>query len=207
VTHEEFILAVRDVAVARIGDAAVRLRLTGTKVVYGQGKRGIRGVCRYSAWENGSLHDFIEVGAICEESRTQLAGTTLHELAHVLAGPGAGHGPAWKAAASTLGLVHADARDQDYRDTDFTEDIWRQIERLASLSDGRPALDPLPGRTPVGRPCPAGIGVRGGRSRGPGSGSRLRLWICRCPVKARVASDDFRARCLVCDSTFTRYEG
>lgn len=56
------------------------------------------------------------------------------------------------------------------------------------------------------RPCPLGIGTRGGKSRGAGSGSRLRLWVCGCdePVKVRVASDDFRATCERCASSFTR---
>lgn len=56
------------------------------------------------------------------------------------------------------------------------------------------------------RPCKAGQGSRGGTSRGTGSGSRLRLWECECdkPVKVRVASDDFRATCDVCEQAFTR---
>jgi len=46
--------------------------------------------------------------------------------------------------------------------------------------------------------------VRGSKSRGAGSGSRLRLWICDCqkPVKVRVASDDFRATCGLCAQPF-----
>ena len=35
----------------------------------------------------------------------QLTDTILHEIAHALAGPGAGHGPAWKAIASQLGAM------------------------------------------------------------------------------------------------------
>ena len=35
----------------------------------------------------------------------QVTDTILHEIAHALAGPGAGHGPAWKAIASRLGAT------------------------------------------------------------------------------------------------------
>jgi len=56
------------------------------------------------------------------------------------------------------------------------------------------------------RPCPLSVGTRGGRSRGAGSGSRFRLWVCACTpaVRVRVASDEFRAQCLTCGSAFKR---
>ena len=38
-------------------------------------------------------------------SLRQVTDTILHEIAHALAGPGAGHGPAWKATASRLGAT------------------------------------------------------------------------------------------------------
>jgi hypothetical protein len=67
-------------------------------------------------------------------------------------------------------------------------------------SDGRPVLSRRPG------PCRQGIGTRGGCSRGIGSGSRLRLWICNCnpPVRVRVARDAFRAVCQDCRCAFKR---
>jgi hypothetical protein len=37
----------------------------------------------------------------------------------------------------------------------------------------------------------------------PGS-SKLRLWMCDCPVRVRVAVADFRARCLECGCLFRR---
>jgi hypothetical protein len=42
--------------------------------------------------------------------------------------------------------------------------------------------------------------------KGPGSGSRLRLWICECvpPVRLRVARDDLEARCLCCHTNFLK---
>jgi hypothetical protein len=43
------------------------------------------------------------------------------------------------------------------------------------------------------RPFSAGVGTEGGRSRGKGSGSRMRLWEYACqpkPVKVRFASGE-----------------
>ena len=62
-------------------------------VVYGAGDGRYRGVCHYSAWANGvGPVEVVEIAAAGEESLVQVAGTTLHELAHVLAGWGGGHG-------------------------------------------------------------------------------------------------------------------
>lgn len=38
-------------------------------------------------------------------------------------------------------------------------------------------------------------------------GTRLRLWECECPVKVRVASDEFHATCDVCEEHFVRQGG
>ena len=37
-------------------------------------------------------------------------------------------------------------------------------------------------------------------------GSRLRLYVCDCGVKVRVASDTFQAECLICNSKFKQDE-
>src|SRR5262249_54357460 len=144
-----------------------------------------------------------------EESNVQLAGTTIHELGHVLAGPGVGHGPEWRKASHTLGLTITSAAGQAYAPKHFAPDVWAAIEQLAFPTDGLPSFRTT--RGPVApkaklRPCPMGLGTRGGRSRGPGSGSRLRLWECACtpPVKVRVARDDFDATCNVCGRVYTR---
>lgn len=151
------------------------------------------------------------MAATGEESPVQLAGTTIHETAHVLAGPGAGHGASWRVACRTLGLAHAEAAGQAYAPEHFAADVWPAIAAVPIPTDGVPAFASRGVRPAVGfpvaptpRPCPLGIGTRGGRSRGTGSGSRLRLWMCECRVKVRVASDDFRATCTRCASAFTR---
>lgn len=212
VTHEAYISQIRELAIAKVQDPAMRLRLQAAKLVYGSGMAGTRGVTFYAAWKNGESADFVEVCATGEESDVQLAGTTVHELAHVLAGPGSGHGPKWKAACAVLGLVHAEAGGQSYAPEHFESQLWTAVQGLAVPTDGGPVFQVgqrLPGMGVVKpRPCPMGIGTRGGTSRGTGSGSRLRLWVCQCAVavKVRVASDDFLATCQRCDSAFTRAE-
>ena len=210
-THEAFVHAIRALAVARIGDEATRERLLGAKLVYGTGDGRYRGICYFRSWRNGTEHDLIEVAATGEESPVQLAGTTIHETAHVLAGSGAGHGAEWRAACRALGLAHAEAAGQAYAPEHFAAEIWPAITAVPVPTDGVPAFarrgaGAAAGVTvaPVARPCPLGIGTRGGRSRGTGSGSRLRLWMCQCGIRVRVASDDFRAECCRCATAFTR---
>jgi hypothetical protein len=146
----------------------------------------------------------------------QLAGTTLHELGHCLAGRDAGHGPEWKLACQELGLIRCFARSQAYEKRDYAPELWKQINALGRPTDGVPAKRhvsttgtpvPLVALAPKAPPCKAGIGSEGGHSRGPGSGSRLRLYMCQCekpPNKARVGSDEFKAQCLRCGSIFER---
>ncbi len=98
-THEAYIAGVRDLILERaeLTDEQ-RERLAHTKLMYGAGQAGVRGVCFFDAWENGiGKVAVVEIGAMTQESWLQLAGTTLHELAHVLAGNKAGHSAEWKA--------------------------------------------------------------------------------------------------------------
>lgn len=198
-THEAYIHEVRRIVAPRVNEAEAE-RLLAAKLVYGVGRGGTRGVCYYGAWSGQT--EFVEICAIGEESPLQLAGTTIHELAHVLAGHKAGHGSDWKRRAADLGLVRCDAAGQRYAVSDFADDLWQIV--MAPPFDGAPTFTGpfirLPG------PCGAGIGTRGGTSRGPGSGSRLRLWVCECKptVRVRVASDAFSATCNVCGAAFRR---
>lgn len=218
VTHEDYIGCIRDLVLDRMPDGELRDRVKAAKVVYGVGGvKGARGVTFYSAWQNGTTHDFIEVCAAGEESDVQLAGTTIHELAHVLAGHGSGHEKPWKLACAALGLTTAEAGGQSYSPEHFDPELWAAIQALDLPDDGKPVLRAshgvggpavgglgLPLATPG--PCRMGVGVRGGTSRGPGSGSRLRLYECHCPrpVKVRVASDDFAATCHHCNAPFAK---
>lgn len=211
VTHEAFVAAVRDLVVKRLASREQRRHLLGAKLVYGGGPEGVRGLCYFGAWKNGRQHDFLEIAALGEESYVQLAGTTIHELAHSLAGPAAGHGRDWKRAAQALGLRTVQAGGQAYAPEHFEASVWAAIEALPHPTDGQPqfrqAAGPVSPR--AARPCPLGVGTRGGRSRGPGSGSRLRLWVCACPEgtpgrKVRVATDGWDATCNRCGARFAR---
>src|SRR5207302_6036153 len=65
----------------------------------------------YRAWTSGDCSvAVVEIAAFGEESLVQVAGTTLHEMGHVLADVSVGHGAEWKRACERLGLRRAMAR-------------------------------------------------------------------------------------------------
>lgn len=213
VTHEAYIHLVRD-AIVEGGDLTVgeRQRIARAKLTYGAGDGSYRGVCHFAKWTTDAAGDLLEIAALSEEGPIQLAGTTTHELAHVIAGNTAGHGAEWKAACQRLGLFNALAAGMQYKEDDLADHV-RKVATAYQFSDGTPnghgaSLFPFLTRGP--RPCPLGIGTRGGTSRGPGSGSRLRLYLCDCiPDKAtgrtnkvRVASDVWHATCKACGVDF-----
>lgn len=77
-------------------------------------------------------------------------------------------------------------------------------------TDGKPlvssGLSPLPkiglGKGTVIGPCTAGIGTKGGKSRGVGSGSRLRKYSCEHGQIIRAATDELNATCNICSTLF-----
>jgi hypothetical protein len=207
VTHEQFIHAVREIAVKRLS-AEERAAVLDAKLVYGAGSKQTRGVTYFGCWKNGHDHAFAEICAFGEDSPVQVAGTTLHELGHVLAGLGHGHGKGWKEACERLGLSFVRAAGTNYSLACFAPDIRMAIAALPEPTDGRP--QPFGGMGPNGMPlqlklrgCSAGIGVKGGKSRGAGSGARRRNYGCGCGVIARVARDEFNAKCGDCGTGFT----
>lgn len=211
-THEQFVHSVAALAIARL-NADETLKAQAVKLVYGSGPSGTRGVTFYSRWKKAGQTDavpFVEVSAFGQESWVQVAGTTIHELGHVLAGWSAAHGKDWKAACERLGLRRIKAAGTRYCLAMFAPDLRNAIAMLPRPSDGEP-VSPVAGMVGAGplgpvtvKGCNVGIGTRGGKSRGKGSGSRLRLWECECdpPVKARVSSDRFRAHCDCCSGAF-----
>lgn len=204
-THEQFVHEVAKLGISMLGseDAAVARK---SKLTYGAGQAGLRGVTYFNKWlaNADEQHHFVEICANGEEHPVQLAGTTLHELGHVLAGWEAGHKKGWHEACQKLGLRSVKAAGTMYVPAMFHPRIRARImELIDRLSDGKPTMARA-GVVP--KPCSAGIGTRGGTSRGAGSGSRLRKWVCAChpkPVIARVASDDFDATCNRCSGPFT----
>lgn len=224
-TRETYIQSVRAAVLAAAPDLtdAERDALAALKMVYGSGAgTGARGVTYFGVWQQAPAKPLaphvhgpechhtgalIEICAFAEESVTQLCGTVVHELAHALAGHQAAHGKDWKAACIRLGLRTAKAAGTKYRPAMFAPRLRDALVAIPLPTDGK-ALIPWgaapPAAMPTTRPCSHGRGSRGGRSRGPGSGSRLRKWVCDCGVIARVASDDFQATCGKCGSAFKR---
>jgi hypothetical protein len=79
-----------------------------------------------------------------------------------------------------------------------------KIAALDKPDDGEPAeLFPFKARNHM-KPCMAGIGTRGGKSRGKGSGSRLRKFQCSCGQIVRASCDELPALHLPCGTGFQR---
>ena len=214
-THETFIHGVMALAKRRLSKADLEA-LEGIKLVYGSGPSGTRGVTYFGKWKAGQeARPFVEVSAFGQESWVQVAGTTLHELGHVLAGGEAGHGKDWHAACERLGLRKIRAAGARYCLANFDPELRTQIAALTKPDEGEPVSNlmtqpvsnlmtrgglwgGLPGGLPGGminpKPCGAGIGTRGGKSRGKGSGSRMRKYVCEhCGQIIRAATDSLAA--------------
>jgi hypothetical protein len=218
-THEDYI---RDVASFIVEHADLnpteRDRLATIKLVYGSGPTGTRGITFYGRWQaNGceTAVPFVEVTAFGQSDWVQLAGTTAHELAHVLAGWGAGHAKPWFEACQRLGLAKVAAAGTEYTQEAFQPWLWDYVQSIEKPTEGQPvrSLMPtgIPGLSgPMGamrlKGCQAGIGTRGGKSRGTGSGSRLKLYQCECGQKVRVAGQAFDATHNPCGTKFEAQE-
>lgn len=191
-THEEFIKAVASLGIAKLPSESAS-EVSAAKLTYGAGQKGLRGVTYFNRWldDKDQATAFVEVCAQGEENPVQLAGTTLHELGHVLAGLGAGHSKVWKEACGKLGLRRIQAAGTHYLMSMFEPDIRQELAGLIErLEAARPAngKQGYPHVTP--RPCSMGVGTRGGVSRGTGSGSRLRKYTCVCCGQILRASTD-----------------
>lgn len=204
--HESYLHLVRHVLVARL-NAEERNKALETELFYGAGRPNAFGTCFYNRWSREQVHHVIEISAFNEESVQQLWETLAHELGHAVAGYEAGHGPEWRKAARRLGLRCPRASGPAGIE-DLDPKLMNLLNQIPLPEDGSPVTRLAPVPQVSGSTCPLGIGTHGGTSRGPGSGSRLRLYMCDCErprtPRVRVASDDFRARCLVCGSVFER---
>ena len=208
-THEEYIHEVAKLGIARLNDEQA-ITAARAKLTYGAGKRGLRGVTYFNQWlhSDEEQHAFVEICSFGEESPVQVAGTTLHELGHVIAGHKAGHGKDWHAACEALGLRRIKAAGTHYQLAMFEPSIRFQISDLITrLESSRPAnshnaLGMFTGLMGNVKPCSMGIGTRGGKSRGTGSGSRLRKYVCGCNQIIRASTDTLNATHNECNTAF-----
>jgi hypothetical protein len=169
-TTERYLHAVRDVVVARARKrgtitASQAERLAHTKLLYGVGDGTYRGVTVFDAWQNGvGRVDIVEIAATGQESWIQLAGTVIHELAHVLAGGEAGHSTTWKDTAVGLGFaVRPAAAGQVYHLAMIHPTIRHAVHAWPNASGtGGPSSAPSPSP-----PCPPSHAPLG-RHRHPG---------------------------------------
>lgn len=218
-THEDYLAAIVDAVAGYTPEHAAAIR--ATRVVYGTGagRAGVLGTCFYEGWQNGHPEpvSMVEICAFEQDTPSQIAVTTVHELAHAVAPRGAGHGRTWKQVARTLGLAAPSAVSTGAETWDaFTPAVRGILESLPVPDDGKPLRVALPGRRRKGpRPCSAGNGARGGRSRGQGSGSRMIRCACSiCGYTVRTSAKWLAVGYPVCpadnhgpmqpDSAFTR---
>ena len=106
-----------------------------------------------------------------------------------------------------LGLLHAKAAGHEYILESFDNKMCAGLKRLKKPDDGEPVANlSAGGLNLVLRVCGAGTGTRGGKSRGIGSGSRMKLYQCECEpvVKVRHAGSRFDATCNCCGTSFTQ---
>ena len=202
-THEQFISAVRDIVAANVPDAEMRRKILSVKLTYGAAAR-TRGTTYFNQWrrfDHNDTVDFATISAMGQQSFIQLAGTTIHELAHVVAGKEAGHDKDWKDTAEKLGLRAVKAAGTHYTWANFAPHIREAIYGLGEPSDGIPRFnDPDESGHTAGTSnaagnyvqfkavaCSHGWGSRGGKSRGVGSGSRMLKVVCgTCGYTCRV---------------------
>lgn len=255
ITHEHYVQSILACALAwaqeakRINRADASV-LSTLKLTYGTGQQGQLGVTYYHRWDRecacpshgasakprkakqgakqGSLPAaLVGICATGQESLVGLCGTVLHELGHVMAGLGQGHGPTWAAACARLGLTGIHATFTSFSWENFEPSLRQRLQALPAPNEGRPltlaetiaaikrAGGPLPPAfqgpqlppEPKVRPCIAGFGTRYGTSRGPGSGSRYLLYVashvspCTRPAKLRCAGTGLDVRC-VCGAKY-----
>lgn len=193
--------------VGQLEDAAKRLMAEHGLVGWSFGLSGSKrrlGVCKYRQKR-------IEIGEYYARHNPDAAvlDTLLHEIAHALAGPEAGHGPAWKGVAARIGATPQACDDSP--DTVVQPGDWQTMcpacgkthhryKRPKTLTGyrcrcaarspmvfayaGDPARMPPPPIEvePRWRATCGGCGVVHRRARKPKAG----VWRCRCPHRSQL---------------------
>ena len=141
---------------------------------------------------------------VCRDGRSQIfispvvsgsievLGILLHELIHAAAGVEHKHGKVFSQAAKRVGLV------RPWRATTIGETLRPVFDRFVTL------LGPYPHAAIQLEATQRATSRETSDVPEKSMGSRLRLYECNCnpPVKVRVASNHFQARCLRCDNLF-----
>lgn len=169
------------------------------RIFYSYGdSENLRGVTRFGVWSSDGEKsgEVVEVFGAAQECLLQVAGTTIHEVAHVLAGLAAGHGKSWKGECEKLGLTGGvKAVGTVYAPEMFDRKILKAIQALPAPVEGGPVkrgrsvqapfYAVVPGFQPG--PCRSSRGAKGGKSSGRGSGSRMLKCVCQsCGYTARI---------------------
>src|SRR6266702_3582893 len=141
---------------------------------------------------------------VCRDGRSQVfispvvsgsievLGILLHELIHAAVGVEHKHGKVFSQAAKRVGLV------RPWRATTIGETLRPVLDRFVTL------LGPYPHAAIQLEAMQRATSQETSDVPAKSMGSRLRLYECSCnpPVKVRVASNRFQARCLRCDNLF-----
>lgn len=97
------------------------------------------GQCRFGAQEIGLSKPIYSITA----NEPDAINTILHEIAHALAGPHAGHGPEWKRVAHSIGCsaqrcapVHMVRPETKFTGTCGCSDYKHRMTRLSRAYDG-----------------------------------------------------------------------
>ena len=134
--------------------------LDGWRLQFDRAKRRA-GICRYSDRVIG-----LSAPLTALHSEAEVRDTVLHEIAHALAGPGAGHGPRWRATARRLGCSAERCMSADSARVPgswvgvcpqgHTADRHRRPERvlLCRPCGARPTLERVFAWSHHGRPVP-----------------------------------------------------
>ena len=119
----------------------------------------------------------------CLDEPVEVLGTLLHELIHAALPAKTGHKGPFARAAKLCGLEGKPSA------TTVSEALATHLN-----TDVLPELGPYPHQA-------IDASLR------PKQKTRLRLYECQCPVKVRVASDEFDATCNVCSEPFVKKGG
>lgn len=103
-----------------LADSLLARHLPGWTFAFNRQRRTL-GLCRYRERRIELSRPHAEAG-----SMAQARETLLHEIAHALAGPGTGHGPAWQRQMRLLNLEPTVTANPDYQLKDYR---WALVRR------------------------------------------------------------------------------